>query len=140
MGYAMPGSPRPAWPRAPRQSRLRTLPSSSNSSGGKLKGAAQVYQSLLRLGYLCTTTHGRMRCSKSRPTPAMTDDRQRRITFAPKNHRKMLLRISALLRLAACIALTVVLTDAAVFRSGLYAYWINFDSTAGSTVSNIMAI
>ena len=52
----------------------------------------------------------------------------------------MLARISALLKLVAATALILILTDAAVFRSGLYAPWIEPNSTAGATVSDIELI
>ncbi|MFT3789722.1 MAG: hypothetical protein QM741_01320 [Rudaea sp.] len=52
----------------------------------------------------------------------------------------MLARLSALLKLVAAVALILVLIDAVVFRSGWYAPWMEMDSTAGATVSNVLAI
>lgn len=52
----------------------------------------------------------------------------------------MFYRLSALLKLVAAVALTLILFDAAVFRSGLYAPWIEPNSTAGSVVGATMLI
>ncbi len=52
----------------------------------------------------------------------------------------MFYRLSALLKLIAAIALALILLDAAVFRSGVYAPWIEPDSTAGSVVGTATLI
>ena len=52
----------------------------------------------------------------------------------------MFYRLSALLKLVAAIALTLILIDTAVFRSGAYASWIEPNSTAGSVVGAAMLI
>lgn len=52
----------------------------------------------------------------------------------------MFKRIAPLLKLIAAISLILFLIDAAVFRSGVYASWMEPDSTGGSVVGDIAAI
>jgi hypothetical protein len=52
----------------------------------------------------------------------------------------MHVRFFPLLKLVAAITFALILIDAAVFRSGVYASWIEPDSTAGSVVSEITLI
>lgn len=52
----------------------------------------------------------------------------------------MFFRLSPLLKLVAAIAISLILIDAAIFRSGVYAWWMEPDSTGGSVVNAVAAI